>query len=323
MCLQLLHLVTLRRLVGPHRLTSLDSNLSYVPFLHLLPALQHLKLDANTAWATEQRLTRLDLGSLVASESLRVLEIDAGEAELEYLDQLTQLRNLVLLDPLVPAGMSAACDNFPRSLTRLKLQMSEWDAHTEDSEFMPALAGPALQAFQGQLQSLTLDPPFAGELDSSQLSALPCLQQVTHLKLGSGMDTRLGGRLALGSLQFLRLEMIDWPAGQYPQGLDLTSCSKLQSLSLSFLRGMDNEAQTLDIRGITGCRAATLDLRLNLDHHMRASADFSGWKLKTVHITCGTHNGRWRAEQSVRDLIGALANCLPMRKILVDGKRLA
>ena len=324
---QLLHLQTVRRIVGPPRLTSLDSSLSFVPFMHILPALRHLRLDGHSDWSEERSRTTLDLGPLAAVPTLRVLDLEATRYYLQHLDRLTQLEALVLTDVAHPVGTQASGLRIPLSLTRLELQTSGWEDPADPSSGrISEMAKPQLHSFNGHLLSLTLDPHFLCEMKDGlrDLSALACLQQLTYLKLGSVMGTPIDGQLALSSLQSLRLQMIDWPAGPHPRW-DLTRCPALQTLSLELYTNEPEDDCVIDLRGIRGCLAATLHVKLgfNLEDDLRALADFSGWMLKAVYIKAGQSRGRWHAEQSVRDLIGALACHLPFSNVFVDNKRLA
>ena len=320
--MQLLHLQTLRRLVGPSQLISLDSSLSYVPFVFVLPALQRLRLSYFPAWCAEHPKRMLDLGSLAAVTSLRVLELEGTDVHLHYLAQLTQLEALVLTDVAHPAGAKAPSLHIPVSLTRLELQTSDWEDPADVGSIpMSDLAMPKLQTFKGHLLSLTLDPHFLCEMKGpSHLSALACLQQLTELKLGSHRGTPVDGQLAFSCLQSLHLTMIRWSASQRPDW-DLAGCPALQTLSLELHVDEPDGMQRLDLRGIRSCLASTLDLQLGVGDEMRAIADFSGWVLKEVNIACGTFEGRWYAEQSVRDLLGALVGHVEFSNVFVDGKR--
>lgn len=313
----------MRHLVGP-RLSSLQSSTSYLPFLHLLPALENLKLNTSAASAAEEHITILDLGPLAAVATLRELTIEGGHYHFEYLDQLTQLHALELIDLGPPADETISRLGLPTSLTRLVLESCDWDFAGALGP-MPAWARPSLQVFQGRLLSLTLDPPFVGIFDDapSQLSGLAGLQQLTHLKLGCVMGMSVDGRFALSSLQSLQLETFDWPAGQHPSW-DLTSCPSLTSISLVYREwehGHDS-MRVLDLRGITGCLAATLDLELQVKSDMRAIASFSAWVLKGVHISAFCPLRNWRMVQSVHDLIGALAGHLLIPNVVVNNERL-
>ena len=133
-----------------------------------------------------------------------------------------------------------------------------------------------LQAFQGQLQSLTMGLHFMSQFDNclAKLSAVPCLHQLRHLQLllmgGSPVKCR-PAKLMLTSLD---AELIDWPGGIY-SCWDLNGCSSLQTLSLEYYNCPYRDeppCQLLDLRGITGCRAKALDLRLCVDTKMRGIA---------------------------------------------------
>ena len=301
----------------------IDSSLSYIPFVFILPSLQRLRLNSISAWCAEHPKKMLDLGSLAAVTSLRVLELEGTDVYLHYLAQLTQLEALVLTDVAHPAGAKASSLHIPVSLTRLELQTSDWEDPADVGSIpMSDLAMPKLQTFKGHLLSLTLDPHFLCEMKGpSHLSALACLQQLTELKLGSVRGTPVDGQLAFSCLQSLHLEMVEWPAGQHPQW-GLAGCPALQTLSLDLRVNEPKETCRLDLRGITSCLASTLIVNmLDVNDDMRAIADFSGWLLKEVDIACGTYKGRWYAEQSVRDLLGALVGHVEFSNVFMDGKR--
>lgn len=324
--MQLLHLQTVLRLVGGPGLTSLSSSLSYVSYMHLMPALQHLELTPYPAWHVEQPIPKLDLGALAAVSSLRVLKIIGTNCTLKYMEHLSQLKALVLTDTTHPVGVTAPCLKLPLSLTRLGFQMADWGDSAVEAGYTRPLAITVLHAFQGELRSLTLDPQFVIEFRESQLSTLACLQNLTHLKLGFFVGPTLGGRLDLASLQSLHLDTAYWSAGQHPM-LNLDSCPNLQSLLLSYCGGDQVGSRMIDLRGITGCLASSLHLELDVSTEMRAIANFSGWRLRAVTIASPViytlPGGReWRTVQSVHDVLGALAGHVPARNVTVDDERL-
>ena len=94
-----------------------------------------------------------------------------------------------------------------------------------------------LQAFQGQLKSLTMRPHFMSQFDNclAKLSAVPCLHQLKQLELQLQLmgDLSHSCRPAMPVLQSLDAEMIDWPEGSYPCW-DLSGCPSLLTLSLEY-----------------------------------------------------------------------------------------
>lgn len=295
--------------------------------MYLLSGLEHLSLYTSRFSCHAGDLAKLDLGSLVEVPSLRTLAINGGCLSFRFLEQLTQLSALKLNDPEPLPGTELYVFHLPVSLTKLELQINEW--YQEGLEGVAAPLMPALQEFEGHLRSLTLDPPFVHEFGNGPglpSAGLASLQQVTHLKLGLVKDTPVCSQPAFSCLQFLQLDILDWPSGSYPQ-LDLAGCPKLQSLSLSYsLQELDDEGCVIDLQGIIGNSAPVLHLELDVWMDMKAFADFSGWALKAVSIgtqprACNSYRD-WRVMHSAHDIVGALAGYLPMRNVTVDGQRI-
>ena len=263
-------------------------------------------------------MTTLDLGPLTALQGLRELNINEGRFHLKHLEQLTQLKALSLDDLGPPEGATAPQLQLPVSLTEMELALTAKSFYPV--KCIPVWARSALQSFEGHLLSLLLSPPFGCESQAgvTRLSSIACLQQLTDLTLcliGPSSD----GQLVFSSLQYLRLEIFDWPAEWQPRW-DLTGCPNLSALSLR-VQGCDVRQPSLDLRGITGCLASTLLLQLDVEADVRSSADFAGWMLEAVDITARSGQ-TWRGMQSVHDLIGALAGHLPICQVTVDGERL-
>ena len=327
---QLKHILELRRLAGPG-LARLDCTFSHVPFLHLLPNLMHLSLrNSSHRGRLDSIGTCLDTGSLYALSSLRTLHIEGAGFSVIHLDQLLSLQELCLDDfNPVPKQESTPFCLLPPQLTHLEMTVNgDWC-----TECVPVLHL-VLQQFQGQLRSLTLDPPYMRQYSNNavDLSATTCLQQLTELRLAFvGALDRTSSQLVLPAPQSLQLHLVDWAFDNLPGEYlkwDLSGCPGLQMLSLLFNDESEvpHNTTVMDLRGVTGCTASSLHLQLSVASSMRAIADFVEWDLRLVTIDTQRINENrdehWHAVQGVKDFLGALVGHIPMCKVTVDGEQL-
>ena len=252
MCVQLQRIAAVQDVAGPNvQALSVDHNM--VPFMHMLPELADLAVWADCsrgpAWISLSPLNTLPLKTLL------VVGETTAPAVVRHLSHLTALTQLDFQDcQLADAGP------VPESVLNLYLRQESWER-----PFSVPVSG--LFKFQGQLQSLRLDPAYMHPSVwlGKQLSSLASLKRLRHLTLGVPCPAPQLAVVVLPELESLELELDE----AYAEGQMLRSnwsgCQRLQRVQLGF--HMSNESYgsgfrwIIDFSAIVGLRTLHLVLQ--------------------------------------------------------------
>lgn len=345
------HLQLLRRLAGP-KITSVLVSPEFLPFLGILPDLQHLclEIDRDTSQDTDADRARIredDLqfrvswptcsehldgrimcGKYLASlASLRSLTLTGcqGDPAVEQLWQLTRLKALHL-DQALPAPADTSChvSTFPM-LTSLEMQLNLWI--TQDKKYLWPLT------CQGKLKRLALGNAYLDMMNDSPavLCSLACSTSLEHLHLNFCGPFHKSGpiQLCLPSLLTLSVSFTTYSGGCHPVW-DLSDCGLLHYLAFTFDDAEDEEYDSglvyeerpsMDLSGLTGVRAALLHITFDTCADFRTTANFTEWNLQAVSVY-DKQCDYWRGRGGVQDLLGALLGELPMSEVTFNDRQL-
>ena len=255
--------------------------------------------------------------------SLHTLSLQGGHFTVEHLEKLTQLSSLSLISFDLHRDFVRPFCQLPPSLTSLNMASCACCCATR-------ITMSRLLHFQAHLQSLTLGGSDMLDLDNStaKLSALACLQQLTHLQFAmNGGELNGCTELHFPKLQSLHAQFVNWPNVEYPHW-HLGGCPELRTMTLLYYDDLQSEAPVVDLRGIHGCQLTSLHIELHLAEYIRALAAFDAWRLDAVSIgyVCSDpgivyDRTEWPKSQSVRDILGCLACHVPASKVTVNGER--
>lgn len=320
----------MHRLAGSS-MTSLLISPEYAPFLHIFSDLQQVEIDTEAAMSVcdsspfsdehlaERVISGKSFTALTSLQSLRVTgSAMSWRYDIEHLEVLTQLKSLYICNVVPVLSSSSGSISLLPSLTSLTLLLDT------DYDQCDGLLEPLLRC-GGNLTHLVLGQALMEQCDNAPgfLCHLPCLHQLEHLELKmlsaspSNRHAEQLVQLRFSRLQILSVQFSTVSGGCDPQW-DLSGCRQLRILAITST--LDHyhenrfyaEESSMNLMGLKGVHASIL----HVAHHRVGPiiTDFSGWSLDAVKVYSRAND--WRNSQSVRALLGALLDVVPMSKVI-------
>ena len=222
------------------------------------------------------------------------------------------LSTLTALSSLYLSAVQPSNDQLPGNIPELTL--ADFDLVT--NVFMDAKI--LLNKFEGQLHTLSLGASafkaFTGNM--AQLSAVSCLEHLTHLGLSVSevrATTPAVTQACFLGLQTLNLRICNpilpcW---------DFSLCPKLEVLHLS-LALLLHSHPTVDLRRLTGMRVKRLILQVECEPNVHILVNVAGWELESASVMLSQTDGpvpHCRDSMVGRELLGALYLEVPQDKV--------